>query len=137
MLLAQQGVAVAFPTLHRFVRRAGLWKPTTSTVRWAETAPDEIAEMDFGHLEALVARHRVRQLPRSHTLRPNDLWIIAVLDRPAERRVVAAQPRAPSEASIGRRPVTDATHEAPSTASATAGLSVLPSLATTCANQSR
>ena len=53
-LLAQQGLAVAYTTLRRFVRRAGLWKPARSTLRMAETAPGEIAEMDFGRLGVLV-----------------------------------------------------------------------------------
>ena len=53
-LLAQQGVPATYTTLRRFVRKAGLWKPVRSTVRMAETAPGEIAEMDFGRLGVLI-----------------------------------------------------------------------------------
>ena len=53
-LLGQQGVAVTYTTLRRFVRQARLWKTPKSTVRMAETAPGEVAEMDFGKLGTLV-----------------------------------------------------------------------------------
>lgn len=53
-LLGQQGVAVPYTTLRRFVRLAGLTSPPRSTVRLAETAPGDIAEMDFEKLGALV-----------------------------------------------------------------------------------
>lgn len=53
-LLGQQGVAVKYTTLRRFVRQAGLSKAPRSTVRMAETAPGEVAEMDFGKLGRLV-----------------------------------------------------------------------------------
>ena len=53
-LLAHQGVPVAYTTMRRFVRRAGLWKPAHVTRRMAETAPGEIAEMDFGRLGVLI-----------------------------------------------------------------------------------
>jgi transposase len=54
-LLDQQGVAVTYTTLRRFVQQAGLGKAPKSTVRMAETAPGEVAEMDFGKLGRLVA----------------------------------------------------------------------------------
>ncbi len=50
LLSQQQGVAVAYTTLRRYVRQAGLWKQPRSTVRMAPTAPGEVAEMDFGKL---------------------------------------------------------------------------------------
>ncbi len=53
-LLGQQGMVVKYTTLRRFVRQAGLAKAPKSTVRMAETAPGEVAEMDFGKLGTLV-----------------------------------------------------------------------------------
>ena len=53
-LLDQRGMPVKYTTLRRFVRQAGLAKPPKSTVRMAETAPGEVAEMDFGKLGRLV-----------------------------------------------------------------------------------
>jgi transposase len=53
-LLGQQGVPVAYTTLRRYVRQAGLWKQPRSTVRMAPTAPGEVAEMDFGKLGMLI-----------------------------------------------------------------------------------
>jgi transposase len=53
-LLGQQGLVVTYTTLRRFVRQAGLTKAPKSTVRMAETAPGEVAEMDFGKLGRLV-----------------------------------------------------------------------------------
>jgi transposase len=54
LLRQQQGVAVAYTTLRRYVRQAGLWKQPRSTVRMAPTAPGEVAEMDFGKLGTLI-----------------------------------------------------------------------------------
>src|SRR5260221_12415663 len=53
-LLGQHGVAVAYTTLRRYVRQAGLWKQPRSTERMAPTAPGEVAEMDFGKLGTLI-----------------------------------------------------------------------------------
>ena len=53
-LLGQQGLVVTYTTLRRFVRQAGLWEAPKSTVRMAETAPGEVAELDFGKLGRLV-----------------------------------------------------------------------------------
>jgi transposase len=69
-LLAQQGAPVAYTTLRRFVRQAGLWKPTRSTLRMAETAPGEIAEMDFGRLGVL---------PNPLTSRGQVIWALVVV----------------------------------------------------------
>src|ERR1700730_5339059 len=54
LLRQQQGVAVAYTTLRRYVRQAGLWKQPRSTVRMAPTMPGEVAEMDFGKLGTLI-----------------------------------------------------------------------------------
>jgi transposase len=53
-LLGQQGVVVTYSTLRRFVGRAGFGKAPRRTVRMAETAPGEVAEMDFEKLGALI-----------------------------------------------------------------------------------
>jgi transposase len=53
-LLAQEGMAVSYTTLRRFVRKAGLGGQQRTTVRMAETAPGELAEMDFGQLGRLA-----------------------------------------------------------------------------------
>jgi len=53
-LLGQQGLVVTYTTLRRFVRQSGLAKAPKSTVRMAETAPGEVAELDFGKLGRLV-----------------------------------------------------------------------------------
>ncbi len=44
-LLAQQGVAVAYTTLRRFVAQVGLKSVARSTVRMADTAPGEVAAL--------------------------------------------------------------------------------------------
>jgi transposase len=49
-LLAQEGVAVSYTGLRRWVQQAGLWKPAKTTVRMAEWPPGEVAELDFGRL---------------------------------------------------------------------------------------
>lgn len=46
-LLGQEGVAVSYTTLRRYVAQEGLGKPPKATVRVAPTAPGEVAEMDF------------------------------------------------------------------------------------------
>jgi transposase len=53
-LLDQRRVPVAYTTLRRFVRQAGLGAPPRSTVRMADTAPGEVAEFDFGRLGPLL-----------------------------------------------------------------------------------
>ncbi len=52
-LLVQDGVAVSYTTLRRYVRRAGLWKTTGGSTRMAEWPPGEAAEMDFSTLGML------------------------------------------------------------------------------------
>ena len=68
-LLVQQGVAVPYTTLRRFIRQAGLSTGQT-TVRMAETAPGEIAEMDFGRLGMLVDQD---------TEKRQALWVLVVV----------------------------------------------------------
>lgn len=54
-LLLQQGLAVSYTTLRRFVQQAGLGAAVASTVRLPDTAPGEVAEFDFGRLGRLTA----------------------------------------------------------------------------------
>jgi transposase len=56
-LLGQREVRVTYTTLRRFVRDAGLGKAPRTTVRMADTAPGDVAEMDFGKFGALVDPH--------------------------------------------------------------------------------
>jgi transposase len=52
-LLGREGLAVPYPTLHRFVRKhCGFGKPS-GTVRRIEAMPGEFAEVDFGQLGLL------------------------------------------------------------------------------------
>ena len=50
-LLSRQGVTVPYSSLHRFaVRHCGFQDARRRTVRLADTAPGELAEIDFGRL---------------------------------------------------------------------------------------
>lgn len=49
-LLAQRGCTVSYTSLRRFVRRHGWHRKSQRTVRMADSAPGEVAEMDFGRL---------------------------------------------------------------------------------------
>src|SRR5688572_10407297 len=52
-LLGREGLAVPYPTLHRFARKhCGFGKPA-GTVRRIEGSPGEFAEVDFGQLGLL------------------------------------------------------------------------------------
>lgn len=53
-LLVREGCPVAYTTLRRFVRAAGLGRAPRATVRLADSAPGELAQMDFGRLGPLV-----------------------------------------------------------------------------------
>jgi transposase len=53
-LLARDGCRVTYTTLRRFVRQAGLGRRAPTTVRLADSAPGELAELDFGRLGPLV-----------------------------------------------------------------------------------
>ncbi|MFA4836791.1 MAG: IS21 family transposase [Dehalococcoidia bacterium] len=62
-LLGQQGCAVSYTSLRRFVARQGLSRNKRTTVRMNDTAPGEAAEMDFGRLgliwDAVSGRRRL------------------------------------------------------------------------------
>jgi len=49
-LLSREGVAVSYSSLYRFVEKRGLLGKEPGTVRMADTAPGEVAEVDFGKL---------------------------------------------------------------------------------------
>ena len=49
-LLAARGCEVSYTSLRRFLQRRNWGKRNARTVRMAETAPGEVAEMDFGRL---------------------------------------------------------------------------------------
>ena len=53
-LLAERGCRVSYASLHRFVARRNWRRRNPGTVRMAESAPGEVAELDFGRL-GLVA----------------------------------------------------------------------------------
>ena len=49
-LLAERGCRVSYASLHRFVARRNWRRRNPGTVRMAESAPGEVAELDFGRL---------------------------------------------------------------------------------------
>ena len=49
-LLEDRGCRVSYSSLHRFVVRRNWRGRSRSTVRMGESAPGEVAEMDFGRL---------------------------------------------------------------------------------------
>ena len=49
-LLARQGVSVPYSSLHRFAVRSAAHDERRVTVRVADVAPGELAEVDFGRL---------------------------------------------------------------------------------------
>jgi len=53
-LLAQQGCAVSYTSLRRYVARHGWGKGPATTVRMAEPPPGQVAECDFGRLGYLL-----------------------------------------------------------------------------------
>lgn len=56
-LLHERGVPVTYTTLRRYVRAHGLANTPRDTVRMADCAPGEVAEVDFGRLGPLVDPH--------------------------------------------------------------------------------
>lgn len=68
-LLAERGVLVAYTTLRRYARGAGLIVAARDTVRMADTAPGEVAEFDFG---------RMGPLPDSTTGKRRIVWALNV-----------------------------------------------------------
>ena len=49
-LLADRGCRVSYTSLRRFIQRRGWQRRSPATVRMGESAPGEVAEMDFGRL---------------------------------------------------------------------------------------
>ena len=49
-LLAGRGCRVSYTSLRRFIVRRGWRRRSPATVRMGESAPGEVAEMDFGRL---------------------------------------------------------------------------------------
>ena len=61
-LLGRQGITVPYSSLHRFaVRYCGFQDARRLTVRMADTAPGELAEIDFGRLGLVVDPETGRQ----------------------------------------------------------------------------
>ena len=53
-LLAARGCPVSYPSLRRFVLKRNWRRRSQTTVRMEDTAPGEVAEMDFGRLGMIV-----------------------------------------------------------------------------------
>jgi transposase len=67
-LLSRQGVSIPYSSLHRFaVRHCGFQDTRRLTVRMADTAPGELAEIDFGRL-GLVPDPESGRLRVAHAL---------------------------------------------------------------------
>ena len=49
-LLADRGCRVSYTSLRRFIQRRGWQRRSPTTVRMGESAPGDVAEMDFGRL---------------------------------------------------------------------------------------
>ena len=49
-LLADRGCRVSYTSLRRFIQRRGWQRRSPATVRMGQSAPGEVAEMDFGRL---------------------------------------------------------------------------------------
>ena len=49
-MLAQRGCPVSYASLHRFVARRNWRGRSRRTIRMEDTAPGEVAELDFGRL---------------------------------------------------------------------------------------
>ena len=62
-LLADRSCRVSYTSLRRFIQRRGWQRRSTTTVRMGESAPGDVAEMDFGRLglmeDAETGRRRV------------------------------------------------------------------------------
>ena len=53
-LLAARGCPVSYPSLRRFVLKRNWQRRSQTTVRMEDTAPGEVAEVDFGRLGMIV-----------------------------------------------------------------------------------
>jgi transposase len=70
-LLIRQGVKVPYSSLHRFaIKHCGFGDDRSMTYRMAESAPGEVAEVDFG---------RLGLVPDPHTGRRRLLWALVVV----------------------------------------------------------
>ena len=69
-LLAERGCRVSYASLHRFVARRNWRDRSRSTVRMAESAPGEVAELDFG---------RLGLVPDPETGRRRTVWALIVV----------------------------------------------------------
>ena len=69
-LLAQRGCPVSYASLHRFVARRNWRGRSRSTVRMEDTAPGEVAELDFG---------RLGLVPDPETGRRRTVWALIVV----------------------------------------------------------
>lgn len=70
-LLAERGCAVSYNSLRRFIQRSG-WHRRPVTMRLAESAPGEVAELDFG---------RLGLIPDPETGRRRTVWALIVVLR--------------------------------------------------------
>ena len=70
-LLAERGCAVSYNSLRRFIQRRG-WRRRPVTMRLAESAPGEVAELDFG---------RLGLIPDPETGRRRTVWALIVVLR--------------------------------------------------------
>ena len=69
-LLAERGCPVSYASLHRFVARRNWRGRSRSTVRMEDTAPGEVAELDFG---------RLGLVPDPETGRRRTVWALIVV----------------------------------------------------------
>ena len=69
-LLAQRGCPVSYASLHRFVARRNWRGRSRSTIRMEDTAPGEVAELDFG---------RLGLVPDPETGRRRTVWALIVV----------------------------------------------------------
>ena len=69
-LLAQRGCPVSYASLHRFVARRNWRGRSRNTVRMEDTAPGEVAELDFG---------RLGLVPDPETGRRRTVWALIVV----------------------------------------------------------
>ena len=69
-LLAERGCRVSYASLHRFVARRNWRRRNPGTVRMEDTAPGEVAELDFG---------RLGLVPDPETGRRRTVWALIVV----------------------------------------------------------
>ncbi|MDE2744950.1 MAG: DDE-type integrase/transposase/recombinase [Chloroflexota bacterium] len=74
-LLGERGCAVSYNSLRRFIQRRG-WRRRLVTMRLAESAPGEVAELDFG---------RLGLVPDPESERRRTVWALIVVLRYSRR----------------------------------------------------